>query len=138
MENGKDIKNGVGVVRGTHDIVKDAAEALTPITEDGITVMQGWYNEDIKDCHVTLWDMGEEEVLYSDDEVEGVMQTVQVTIFSTKDEVALARKIKTLMKRAGFDFEGRSPDDSRPEDGIYMKAQKFTKYYEEMEDMEDE
>ena len=109
-----------------------------PLTADGITVVQGWYDEDIKDCHVTLWDMGEEEAVYSDDEVEGVTQTVQVTIFSPRDEVALAKRIKRLMKRNGFDFEGRSPDDSKPEDGIYMKAQRFSKYYEETEEVEHE
>ncbi len=126
------------VMVGTQDIVKDAAGALEPLTADGITVVQGWYDEDIKDCHVTLWDMGEEEAVYSDDEVEGVTQTVQVTIFSPRDEVALAKRIKRLMKRNGFDFEGRSPDDSKPEDGIYMKAQRFSKYYEETEEVEHE
>lgn len=126
------------VMVGTQDIVKDAADALEPLTADGITVVQGWYDEDIKECHVTLWDMGEEEALYSDDEVEGVTQTVQVTIFSPNDEVALAKRIKRLMKKNGFDFEGRSPDDSKPEDGIYMKAQRFSKYYEETEEVEHE
>ncbi len=126
------------IIVGTQDIVKDAADALAPLTVDGITVMQGWYDKNVKDCHVTLWDMGEEEAVYSDDEVEGVTQTVQVTIFSPRDETALASRIKRLMKKNGFDFEGRSPDDSKPEDGIYMKAQRFSKYYDETEDEEDE
>ena len=34
------------------------------------------------------------------------------------------------MKEAGFSFEGRNADDSKPEDGIRMKAQRFSKYYE--------
>ena len=95
------------------DIIKDASDALKPIEDRGITVMQGWYDKDLNKCHVTL--------------------SLQVTIFSKEDEVELAREIKSLMKENGFSFEGRNGDDSKPEDGIYMKAQRFTKYYESEE-----
>lgn len=112
------------------DIIKDASKALAPVNDRGITVMQGWYDKDIKKCHVTLWDLGETEDNHSDDEAEGVTLSVQVTIFSKADEIELACEIKMLMKQYGFDFEGRSGDDSQPEDGIYMKAQRFSKFYE--------
>lgn len=115
------------------DIIKDVSEALEPVSRRGITVMQGWYDEDIKACHVTLWDLGETDDCFSDDEAEGVTLSVQVTVFSTKDELALAREIKSLMKLHGFSFEGRNGDDSKPEDGIYMKAQRFSKFYESEE-----
>lgn len=119
------------------DIINDASEALEEISDRGITVMQGWYNKNIKACHVTLWDLGETEDNHSDDEAEGVTLALQVTIFSTEDETALSREIKALMKIHGFDFEGRNGDDSQPEDGIYMKAQRFSKFYE-MEETENE
>ena len=112
------------------DIIKDASEALEEISDRGITVMQGWYDANIKACHVTLWDLGETEDNHSDDEAEGVTLSLQVTIFSTEDETVLSREIKALMKIHGFDFEGRNGDDSQPEDGIYMKAQRFSKFYE--------
>lgn len=112
------------------DIVKDASDALLPISDQGIVVMQGWYDKNIHDRHVTLWDLGEVEDNYSDDEAEGVTLQVQITIFSEEDELQLARKIKKLMKESGFSFEGRNADDSKPEDGIRMKAQRFSKYYE--------
>lgn len=112
------------------DIIKDASETLKPISERGITVMQGWYDKDIKARHVTLWDLGEMDDNFSDDEAEGVTLSVQVTIFSQEDEVGLAKEIKSLMKESGFSFEGRNGDDSKPEDGIYMKAQRFSKFYE--------
>ena len=115
---------------GYPDIIKDASEALEEIRDRGITVMQGWYDKNIKDCHVTLWDLGETEDNHSDDEAEGVTLSVQVTVFSTEDETVLAREIKALMKIHGFDFEGRNGDDSKPDDGIYMKAQRFSKFYE--------
>lgn len=112
------------------NIIKDVSEVLKPVSERGIIVMQGWYDNDIKACHVTLWDLGETDDNFSDDEAEGVTLSVQITIFSQQDEVELAREIKKLMKLNGFSFEGRNGDDSEPEDGIYMKAQRFSKYYE--------
>ena len=122
---------------GYPDIIKDASEALEEISDRGITVMQGWYDKNIKACHVTLWDLGETEDNHSDDEAEGVTLSLQVTLFSTEDETALSREIKALMKIHGFDFEGRNGDDSQPEDGIYMKAQRFSKFYE-MEETDNE
>ena len=115
------------------DIIKDASDALQQISDRGITVMQGWYDKDIHETHVTLWDLGEVDENFSDDDAEGVTLSLQVTIFSENDEVELAREIKKLMKEKGFSFEGRNGDDSKPEDGIYMKAQRFSKFYE-MED----
>lgn len=112
------------------DVIKDAAEALKPISDRGITVMQGWYDKDIKACHVTLWDLGEEERFYSDDEPEGAIFSLQVTVFSREDEVELAREIRKLMKEREFVFDTRSGDETQPEDGIYVKAQRFLKYYD--------
>lgn len=115
------------------DIIKDASDALQSVSDRGIVVMQGWYDKDIKARHVTLWDLGETDDNFSDDNAEGATLSVQVTIFSREDEVELAREIKSLMKQSGFAFEGRNGDDSEPQDGIYMKAQRFSKYYESEE-----
>lgn len=115
------------------DIIKDASDALQSVSDRGIIVMQGWYDKDIKARHVTLWDLGETDDNFSDDNAEGATLSVQVTIFSREDEVELAREIKSLMKQNGFAFEGRNGDDSEPQGGIYMKAQRFSKYYESEE-----
>jgi hypothetical protein len=112
------------------DIITDASNALKQINDRGIKVMQGWYDKNIHETHVTLWDLGEDDVNFSDDVAEGITQSVQITIFSEQDEIDLAREIKNLMKENGFSFEGRNGDDSKPEDGIYMKAQRFSKFYE--------
>lgn len=63
------------------DIIKDASEALEQVRDKGIIVMQGWYDKDIKECHVTLWDLGETDDNFSDDDAEGTTFSVQVTIF---------------------------------------------------------
>ena len=75
------------------DIIKDASDALKPISDRKIIVMQGWYDKNIHDRHVTLWDLGENAENFSDDDAEGVTLSVQVTIFSEHDEVDLAREI---------------------------------------------
>lgn len=112
------------------DIISDAFNVLKPIRDRGTVVMQGWYDKKIKETHVTLWDLGESEEDFSDDDAEGVRLSIQITIFSKNDEVELANEIKSLMKENGFDYEGRNGDDSEPENGIYMKAQRFSKLYE--------
>lgn len=117
-------------MNGNPDIIKDASDTLKPISDKGIDVRQGWYDKNIHDVHVTLWDLGESDENFSDDSAEGVTLSVQVTIFSESDEVELAREIKALMKANDFSFEGRNGDDSQPQDGIYMKAQRFSKFYE--------
>ena len=95
------------------DIIKDASDALKPISDRRIIVMQGWYNKNIHDRHVTLWDLGENDENFSDDDAEGVTLSVQVTIFSENDEVELAREIKSLMKENDFSFDGRNGCDCR-------------------------
>ena len=119
------------------DIITDAAGALEQISNRGITVVQGWFNKDLNETHVTLWDLGENDENYSDDKAEGCANSVQVTIFSKKDEIELAHEIKRLMIAHDFSFEGRNGDDSKPQDEIYMKAQRFSKYYE-VEESENE
>ena len=112
------------------DIIKDASGALQLISDRGFSVIEFWYVKKIHKTHVTLWDLGEVDENFSDDDAEGVTLSLQVTIFSESDEVELAREIKKLMKEKDFSFEGRNGDDSKPEDGIYMKAQRFSKFYE--------
>lgn len=108
------------------------AETLNQYTKELFDYWDGKNDdfEPIHDRHVTLWDLGENDENFSDDNAEGVTLSLQVTIFSENDEVELAREIKSLMKENNFSFDGRNGDDSKPEDGIYMKAQRFSKFYE--------
>ena len=61
------------------DIIKDASDALQQISDRGITVMQGWYDKDIHETHVTLWDLGEVDENFSDYYAEGVSHTKYVS-----------------------------------------------------------
>ena len=61
----------------SQDIIKDASDALQQISDRGITVMQGWYDKDIHETHVTLWDLGEVDENFSDDDAEGVTLSLQ-------------------------------------------------------------
>lgn len=106
-------------------IKKLKSALISVITTAGFDLKSPCYK-----LYVTLWDLGENDENFSDDDAEGVTLSVQVTIFSESDEVELAREIKSIMKENDFSFEGRNGDDSKPEDGIYMKAQRFSKFYE--------
>lgn len=74
------------------DIIKDASDALKPISDRRIIVMQGWYDKNIHDRHVTLWDLGENDENFSDDDAEGVTLSVQVTIFQRMTRLNLRGK----------------------------------------------
>lgn len=116
------------------DIIKLAADALTPIAQEGIVVQQGWYDKNINDTHVTLWNLGTSPTGHSDDADEVIAGIIQVTIFSQKDEVALARRIKKLMVAAGFTWTGGDQDDTQSDSGIVMKPQRFSYEKEETEE----
>lgn len=108
-----------------------ATDALTMASRETASAIpwETWQRVDLLKGS-RLWDLGEVDENFSDDDAEGVTLSLQVTIFSESDEVELAREIKKLMKEKDFSFEGRNGDDSKPEDGIYMKAQRFSKFYE--------
>lgn len=74
------------------DIIKDASDALQQISDRGITVMQGWYDKNIHKTHVTLWDLGEVDENFSDDDAEGVTLSLQVTIFQRVTRLNLRGK----------------------------------------------
>ena len=59
-------------MRSSPDIIKEASAALRPISDRGLTEMQGWYDKDIHDRHVTLWFLGEFDEIFSDDDADGV------------------------------------------------------------------
>ena len=66
------------------DIIKDASDALRPISDRGITVMQGWYDKDIHDRHVTLWDLGENDENFSDEKVSTKIADISNVVISRK------------------------------------------------------
>ena len=115
------------------DIIAKSADALKPISGRGTIVRQGWYDEKCKECHVTLWVIGENNADHSDDDNEAERGIVQVTIFSPQDEIALRDEIVALMKKAGATYLGTDTDETKPQDGIYMKPLRF-EFYEEVQE----
>ena len=116
------------------DIIKLAADALEPVAKDGVPVQQGWYDKSLHKTHVTLWVLDNMPAGHSDDEDEIETGNIQVTIFSQKDEVTLARRIKKLMVAAGFTWTGGDQDDTQSDSGIVMKPQRFSYEKEETEE----
>lgn len=115
------------------DVIAKSAEALKSISDRGTIVRQGWYDEKCKECHVTLWSLGDGDAGHSDDESEIAHGIVQVTIFSPQDEIALRDEIVGLMKKAGAIYLGTDTDETKPQDGIYMKPTRF-EFYEEVQE----
>nr|DAF92315.1 MAG TPA: Protein of unknown function (DUF806) [Myoviridae sp. ctBvM24] len=118
------------------DIVGIALEALEPLEDDGIIVKQGWYDGNIRKLHVTVWNLGEYAGEHSDDDVEVEIMAVQVCIWSDKDQIKLKKRIKCLMKRAGFHFMG-AEDNLETDTRIFMNAARFMAA-EELTEQEDE
>lgn len=106
------------------DVIKIAADALKPVSDDGIIVQQGWYDESLKQLHVTLWKVRDCEAEHSDDECDVEGAVIQVNIWSESDQQDLVKRIKKLMKAAGFLYtEGN--DKAEPDTGIFTNAMRF-------------
>lgn len=106
------------------DIIEKAAEALKKLSDEGVTVQQGWYDKNIHDLHITLWNLGEYEDAHSDDEAEIEVASIQVNIWSDKDQIALKRRVKKLMKKAGFYYTG-SNDNLETDTKVFSSAMRF-------------
>lgn len=120
------------------DIIAMAAKTLKPIEDSGIIVQQGWYDKSIQKLHVTLWNMGEYDGEYSDDEAEVEVASIQVNIWSKEDQIFLKKRIKKLMIEAGFYYMG-SNDELETDTKIFMNAMRFMAAQEsEMEESENE
>lgn len=93
----------------------------------GITgehVEEGWYNQDINSTHITFCYMADTDTEHSDDKNETEEYYIQVDVWSKADCFLLKRKIKKLLKMAGFTyFTGN--DDYEQDTKIYHKAARF-------------
>ena len=106
------------------DIIDIAAEALKPLSDDGITVRQGWYDEGLHKIHVTLWNLSGRPNSFSDDDEDVEFGMIQVNIWSKKDQISLKRRIKKLMKSAGFIFVEEN-DEAETDTRIFVNAMRF-------------
>lgn len=119
------------------DIVKKTLDALAVLEAEGITVQQGWYDADIKGLHVTVWNLGDYGGEHSDDDEEVEIAAVQVCIWSSTDQIRLKKRIKRLMKKAGFTFMGAN-DNLETDTKIFMNAARFMAAEEAEQEDEEE
>lgn len=106
------------------DIIALASEALKPVSDNGITVRQGWYDEEIQKLHVTLWSLGDYEGAHADDGVDVDVASVQVNIWSGRDQISLKNRIRKLMKEAGFYYIGGN-DELETDTKVFINAMRF-------------
>lgn len=74
------------------DVITAAYKALEPITERGVKVQEGWYDERYKRLHVTLWPLAETPEAHSDDALEIETAGLQVTIFPPRNKKPCGKK----------------------------------------------
>lgn len=118
------------------DVIAMAAEALSPISDEGTIVQQGWYDSSLKELHVTLWKLRDYEAGHADDSCDVEAASIQVNIWSTEDQQELVKRIKKLMKAYGFQYtEGN--DTAEPDTGVFMNAMRFLILQESDEETED-
>ncbi len=107
------------------DIVKETATALSAISQRGIDVKAGWYEENRKMPYIRLWYLGGNDADASDDDFESETELIQVTVFSHKDEISLINETINLMKKHGFKFKGRNSDETKSDERVYLKSARF-------------
>ena len=112
------------------DIIEIIAKALEEISKWGITVVQGWYDENINDTHITFCELSDRSNNISDDEEEDIAHTIQVDIWSKKDEWKLKKEVKKLKLSNDFGYLDGA-DFFEPDTKIYHKALRFS-YLEEV------
>lgn len=118
------------------DVIKVAAKALKTISDRNINVSQTWYSENLKLPHIALTFISERPYFFSEDDEEVIEYTIQVSVFSTKDEYMLLKEIKKLMKSANFLFSERMQDDIDIKQKRFMQALRFN-IYEEYKETEE-
>ena len=90
----------------------------------GVHVEEGWYNQDINDTHITFCYMSDTDTQHSDDTNEAEEYYIQVDTWSKEDCFLLKRKVKKLLKNAGFTYFAGN-DDYEQDTKLYHKAARF-------------
>ena len=98
------------------DIIEVIAKALESISLKGITVVQGWYDENINDTHITFCELSD--------------RSNNIDIWSKKDEWKLKKEVKKLMLNNDFGYIG-GQNFFEPDTKIYHKSLRFS-YLEEV------
>ena len=113
------------------DIIEFIANALTEISNRGICVISGWYDEDINDTHITFCELNDRTGEVSDDEEESIIHHIQVDIWSKRDDWTLKKEVRKLMAKSEFGYiDGE--DFFETDTKIYHKALRFN-YVEEVQ-----
>ncbi|MGL5068453.1 MAG: hypothetical protein ACRC6T_11655 [Sarcina sp.] len=106
------------------DIIAIVANALDEVSKRGIVVVQGWYDKNIKNTHITFCQLSDRTNNTSDDEEEEAQYIIQVDVWSEKDEFKLKKEVKKLMLKSDFGYlDGQ--DFFENDTKIHHKALRF-------------
>lgn len=96
-------------------------KVLNPL---GVPVEYGWYDENIKDTHITFFQFLEKNEEFCDDEEIQTGHYIQVDIWSKENVENLKKKVKSALKEADFSFQ-EGQDFFENDTKIYHKAMRF-------------
>lgn len=107
------------------DIV-DKLYKLLETTEDGVIVMEGWYDENINNTHITFLLEQDIEKNHADDINASEEVMIQVDIWSknSKESRELKKKVKKILKDNNFLYE-TGQDFYELESKLFHKAMRF-------------
>lgn len=90
----------------------------------GVSVQEGWYDENINDTHITYFCVNENETEFEDDVNTCEKYLIQVDIWSKEDVLELKEKVKIALKEADFTFK-YARDFIETDTKIYHKVLRF-------------
>lgn len=97
---------------------------IAALSNLNVTVEYGWYDEAIKDTHITFFQFLEKPEEFEEDEEAEVGHYIQVDIWSSENVEELKKEVKSTLKQVGFTFlDGQ--DLFEVDTKIYHKAMRF-------------
>ncbi len=111
------------------DIIALVSKSLESLNVD---VIEGWYDKELNNTHITVHEYLESEESFQDDEASALEHNLQIDVWSMNslEAYTLKKKIRKLMKENNFKYES-GQDFYEVDTGIYHKALRFT-YLEEI------
>lgn len=102
------------------DILELVTTALKPIE---VTVVYGWFDENLNDTHITFLEFDNKDDDYGDDEATSTEHYVQVDIW-TKDVAesqTLKKQVKALLKSNSFLYQDGQDSNETQSDGSILQ-----------------
>lgn len=108
-------------------------QIIERLKQFNIPVFYGWYDDSIKDTHITFFNYSDNESNFEDDDNTTIDLYYQFDIWSYENIEQLKKDVKKALKDIGFIYIAGNDDfETKNNKRLYHKAMKF--YIEVEED----